>query len=120
MNCSLGRGVCTNLHLQPHYGNENDTNYLFHSVIKRWITSFYACSRSYTRDPNYPVEWDNSTRTPGRCRIIQHNLTETLDGQNWTVNFYVNYTYINLKYNDNGMTCHSCAANSDSFSSICL
>jgi len=34
--------VCADLHLRPYYGDEDDTNGLFHSVAKRGTTAFHA------------------------------------------------------------------------------
>jgi len=34
--------VCANLHLRPYYGDEDDTDGLYHSVAKRGTTAFHA------------------------------------------------------------------------------
>jgi len=35
--------VCADLHLRPYYGDEDDTDGLYHSVAKRGTTAFHAC-----------------------------------------------------------------------------
>jgi len=43
MNCSLEQvEVCADLHLRPYYGDEDDTDGLYHSVAKRGTTAFHA------------------------------------------------------------------------------
>jgi len=34
--------VCADLHLRPYYGDEDDTDGLYHSVAKRGTTAFHA------------------------------------------------------------------------------
>lgn len=41
--------VCANLHLRPYYGDEDDTDYLYHSEAKRGTTAFHAYATLYER-----------------------------------------------------------------------
>jgi len=38
--------VCADLHLRPYYGDEDDTDGLYHSVAKRGTTAFHAYAHS--------------------------------------------------------------------------
>jgi hypothetical protein len=44
--------VCTDHHLRPYYGNEDDTNGLYHSEAKRGTTAFHAYATLYARVRN--------------------------------------------------------------------
>ena len=44
--------VCADLHLRPYYGDEDDTDYLYHSEAKRGTTSFHAYATLYARVGN--------------------------------------------------------------------
>ena len=44
--------VCADLHLRPHYGDEDDTDSLYHSVAKRGTTAFHAYATLYARVKN--------------------------------------------------------------------
>jgi len=48
----------------------------------------------------------------GWSRVIQHDLTGKLDGHSWTVDFpvYIDCTYLNGKYDENGVARHGYAA----------
>jgi len=48
----------------------------------------------------------------GWSRVIQHDLTGKLDGHSWTVDFpvYIDRTYLNGKYDENGVARHGYAA----------
>jgi len=48
----------------------------------------------------------------GWSRVIQHDLTGKLDGHSWTVDFpvYIDCTYLNGKYDENGVARHGRAA----------
>jgi len=47
MNCCLEQvEVCADLHLRPYYGDEDDTDGLYHSVAKRGTTAFHAYATS--------------------------------------------------------------------------
>jgi len=41
--------VCADLHLRPYYGDEDDTDGLYHSVAKRGTTAFHAYATISTR-----------------------------------------------------------------------
>jgi len=41
--------VCADLHLRPYYGDEDDTDGLYHSVAKRGTTAFHAYATLSTR-----------------------------------------------------------------------
>ncbi|WP_126664386.1 ISH3 family transposase [Haloterrigena salifodinae] len=44
--------VCADLHLRPYYGNEHETNHLYHSEAKRGTTTFHAYATLYARVKN--------------------------------------------------------------------
>ncbi|MFC4440446.1 MULTISPECIES: ISH3 family transposase [Natrialbaceae] len=44
--------VCVDLHLRPYYGDENDTDGLYHSEAKRGTTAFHAYATLYARVQN--------------------------------------------------------------------
>jgi len=44
--------VCADLHLRPYYGDEDDTDGLYHSVAKRGTTAFHAYATLYARVKN--------------------------------------------------------------------
>jgi len=44
--------VCADLHLRPYYGNEDDTDTLYHSEAKRGTTAFHAYAALYARVKN--------------------------------------------------------------------
>jgi len=44
--------VCADLHLRPYYGDEDDTDALYHSEAKRGINSFHAYATLYARVKN--------------------------------------------------------------------
>jgi len=44
--------VCVDLHLRPYYGNEDETDGLYHSEAKRGTTAFHACATLYARARN--------------------------------------------------------------------
>jgi len=44
--------VCADLHLRPYYGDEDDTDGLYHSVAKRGTTAFHAYATLSTRVKN--------------------------------------------------------------------
>jgi len=52
MNCSPNGWVCADLHLRPYYGDEDDTDGLYHSVAKRGTTAFHAYATLYARVKN--------------------------------------------------------------------
>jgi len=41
--------VCADLHLRPCYGDDDDTDRLYHSVAKRGTTAFHAYTTLYAR-----------------------------------------------------------------------
>jgi len=47
--------VCADLHLRPYYGDEDDTDGLYHSVAKRGTTAFHAYATLYARVKNKRV-----------------------------------------------------------------
>jgi len=49
MNCLEQVEVCADLHLRPYYGDEDDTDGLYHSVAKRGTTAFHAYATLYAR-----------------------------------------------------------------------
>jgi len=52
-NCSPEQvEVCADLHLRPYYGDEDDTDGLYHSEAKRGTTSFHAYATLYARVRN--------------------------------------------------------------------
>jgi len=53
-----------------------------------------------------------SKSSEGWSRVIQHDLTGKLDGHSWTVDFpvYIDCTYLNGKYDENGVARHGYAA----------
>jgi len=42
--------VCADLHLRPYYGDEDDTDGLYHSEAKRGTTAFHAYATLYARE----------------------------------------------------------------------
>jgi len=53
MNCFPEQvEVCADLHLRPYYGDEDDTDGLYHSVAKRGTTAFHAYATLYARVKN--------------------------------------------------------------------
>jgi len=44
--------VCADLHLRPYYGDEDDTDGLYHSEAKRGTTTFHAYATLYARVKN--------------------------------------------------------------------
>ena len=44
--------VCADLHLRPYYGDEDDTDDLYHSEAKRGTTAFHAYATLYARVKN--------------------------------------------------------------------
>ena len=44
--------VCADLHLRPYYGDEDDTDNLYHSEAKRGTTAFHAYATLYARVKN--------------------------------------------------------------------
>jgi len=44
--------VCADLHLPAYYGDEDDTDGLYHSVAKRGTTAFHAYATLYARVKN--------------------------------------------------------------------
>jgi len=65
------------------------------------------------RDPDHPVlEAIQQELSEGWSRVIQHDLTGKLDGHSWTVDFpvYIDGTYLNGKYDENGVARHGYAA----------
>ena len=44
--------VCADLHLRPYYGDEDDTENLYHSEAKRGTTAFHAYATLYARVKN--------------------------------------------------------------------
>jgi len=52
MNCLEQVEVCADLHLRPYYGDEDDTDGLYHSVAKRGTTAFHAYATLYARVKN--------------------------------------------------------------------
>jgi len=44
--------VCADLHLRPYYGDEDDTDGLYHWVAKRGTTAFHAYATLYARVKN--------------------------------------------------------------------
>ncbi len=44
--------VCADLHLRPYYGDEDETNGLYHSEAKRGTTAFHAYATLYARVTN--------------------------------------------------------------------
>jgi len=169
--------VCADLHLRPYYGDEDDTDGLYHSVAKRGTTAFHAYATLYARVKknkrytlavrrlkdgdtassvlaeffgvldgldagvkavyldrgfydskcltllqahNYAyvipiIRWGEAIQqelSEGWSRVIQHDLTGKLDGHSWTVDFpvYIDCTYLNGKYDENGVARHGYAA----------
>ncbi|MCD2205326.1 ISH3 family transposase [Halobacterium sp. KA-6] len=168
--------VCADLHLRPYYGDEDDTENLYHSEAKRGTTAFHAYATLYARVKNKRytlavrrledgdtassvlaeflgvldgldtevkavyldrgfydskcltllqahnyayvvpiIQWGKTIQqelSEGWSRIIQHNLTGKLDGHSWTVEFpvYIDCTYLNGKYDENGVARHGYAA----------
>jgi len=168
--------VCADLHLRPYYGDEDETDGLYHSVAKRGTTAFHAYATLYARVKNKRytlavrrledgdtassvlaeflgvldgldtevktvyldrgfydskcltllqahnyayvipiIRWGETIQqelSEGWSRVIQHDLTGKLDGHSWTVEFpvYIDCTYLNGKYDDNGVARHGYAA----------
>jgi len=168
--------VCADLHLRPYYGDEDDTDDLYHSVAKRGTTAFHAYATLYARVKNKRytlavrrlrdgdtassvlaeffgvldgldtevkavyldrgfydskcltllqahnyayvipiIRWGETIQqelSEGWSRVILHDLTGKLDGHSWTVEFpvYIDCTYLNGKYDENGVARHGYAA----------
>ncbi len=47
--------VCADLHLRPYYGDEDETDGLYHSVAKRGTTAYHAYATLYARVKNITV-----------------------------------------------------------------
>jgi len=167
--------VCADL-LPAYYGDEDDTDGLYHSVAKRGTTAFHAYATLYARVKNKRytlavrrlkdgdtassvlaeffgvldgldagvkavyldrgfydgkcltllqahnyayvipiIRWGEAIQqelSEGWSRVIQHDLTGKLDGHSWTVDFpvYIDCTYLNGKYDENGVARHGYAA----------
>jgi len=94
--------VCADLHLRPYYGDEDDTDGLYHSVAKRGTTAFHA----YVRIPNPTLKrrigresdrraarWASAAISPPRMIVLMtRTMTMTvvvtfgiivLDGVRW-------------------------------------
>ncbi|UHH24011.1 ISH3 family transposase [Halobacterium noricense] len=61
------------------------------------------------------IRWGETIQqelSEGWSRVIQHDLTGKLDGHSWTVEFpvYIDCTYLNGKYDENGVARHGYAA----------
>jgi len=61
------------------------------------------------------IRWGEAIQqelSEGWSRVIQHDLTGKLDGHSWTVDFpvYIGCTYLNGKYDENGVARHGYAA----------
>jgi len=90
--------VCADLHLRPYYGDEDDTDGLYHSVAKRGTTAFHAYATLYARVKNKRytlavrrlkdgdtassvlaiIRWGEAIQqelSEGWSRVIQHDLT---------------------------------------------
>ncbi len=59
--------VCADLHLRPYYGDEDDTDHLYHSEAKRGTTAFHAYTKLYARVRN-----KRYTLAVRPCRIRRH------------------------------------------------
>jgi hypothetical protein len=168
--------VVVDLHLRPYYGDEDDTEGLYHSEAKRGTTAFHAYATLYTRvrnkrytlavrrledgdtassvlaeffglldgldlgvkavyldrgfydskcltllhAHNYAyvvpiIRWGKAIKqelSEGWSRVIDHELTATLDGHSWTVEFpvYIDCTYQKGRYDEYGVARHGYAA----------
>ncbi len=168
--------VVVDLHLRPYYGDEDETDGLYHSEAKRGTTAFHAYATLYARvrDKRYTlavrrledgdtassvlaeflgliddldvevkavyldrefydtkcltllqahnhayvmpvVRWGKRIKqelSDGWSRVIDHELTGTLDGHSWTVEFpvYIDCTYQNGRYDEHGVARHGYAA----------
>jgi len=49
--------VVSDLHLRPFYGDEDDTDGLYHSQAKRGTTAFHAYATLYARVKNKTTRW---------------------------------------------------------------
>jgi len=47
--------VCADLHLRPYYGDEDETDGLYHSEAKRGTTAFHAYATLYARVTNQAI-----------------------------------------------------------------
>jgi len=61
------------------------------------------------------IRWGKTIQkelSEGWSRVIEHDLTGKLDGHSWTVEFpvYIDSTYLNGKYDENGVARHGYAA----------
>jgi len=100
--------VCADLHLRPYYGDEDDTDGLYHSVAKRGTTAFHAYATLYARvknkrytlavrrlkdgDTAKSIRWgaDDSSKTSTGDTARQQNPSTNLrerDGRSWTEGF---------------------------------
>ncbi len=168
--------VCADLHLRPYYGDEDETDGLYHSEAKRGTTAFHAYATLYARVTNKRftlavrrledgdtassvlaeflgvldgfdfsvkavyldrefydskcltllqahnyayvipiIRWGKTIKqelSEGWSRVIEHDLTATLDGHSWTVEFpvYIDCTYQNGRYDEHGVARHGYAA----------
>jgi len=60
--------VFADLHLRPYYGDEDDTDDLYHSAVKRGTTMFHAYATLYARVKNKPY-----TLAPSCIRAAPHD-----------------------------------------------
>jgi len=49
--------VCADLHLRPYYGDEDDTDGLYHSVAKRGTTAFHAYATLRACEEQNATRW---------------------------------------------------------------
>jgi len=176
MNCSPNGWRSAQTSTCGFYGDEDDTDGLYHSVAKRGTTAFHAYTTLYARVKNKRytlavrrlkdgdtansvlaeffgvldgldagvkavyldrgfydgkcltllqahnyayvipiIRWGEAIQqelSEGWSRVIQHDLTGKLDGHSWTVDFpvYIDCTYLNGKYDENGVARHGYAA----------
>jgi len=78
--------------------------------------SVSRCFRAHNYAYVIPIiRWGEAIQqelSEGWSRVIQHDLTGKLDGHSWTVDFpvYIDCTYLNGKYDENGVARHGYAA----------
>jgi len=103
--------VCADLHLRPYYGDEDDTDGLYHSVAKRGTTAFhaYATLRARVKNKRYTLavrrlkDGDTASSVPLSSSVSSTALTpgsrpSTLIADSTTVSLTLlqahNYAYV--------------------------
>jgi len=73
--------VCADLHLRPYYGDEDDTDGLYHSVAKRGTTAFHAYATLYAREEQKRYRWRYAVSKTAIPQVVSSlSSSSVLDG----------------------------------------